>query len=478
MTRPNVLAVDLGTSGVKMALVDAQLRVLASASRSYATVANEPGQAEQHPAEWLRCIEDAATETLAAAGDASVGAVSLTAQMPTLVAIDATGAPLGPAVTWQDSRADQLVQLRLSGAQRRRVAEVSGAPIDGRYVVPMHARLAAHGAPAPKRVLSAKDYLFAVLTDEAVTDPSTASGFGTFDLDAGAWSEELLQMWDVPASLLPRLMPSTYHAPLRHAEHLPGVAAGTPVVLGAADSVCAHSYVTARFGEVVSVIDGSSTVVMTGLGDRATRPRDVLVTPLVDPGRLGVELNLLATGTTIGWLAALLGVSPDALEAAALAHPDPVKNPTIVMPYFSGGEQGALWRSDVTGTLAGLTTATTSNDLAMSLFEGIVFETLRCLNHVGATGRPVVNVAAPGSRLLRPAILDALWPDPVLAITETSPSVLGAAALALASLGVDTPLAFDDSSPLPELSPHYRDAVPSRAARYLSLAPDLSAPLS
>ncbi len=114
-------------------------------------------------------------------------AIVLTAQMPTLVEVNARGQISGRAVTWQDSRADKLVTERLSRDDRRRIYEIAGTPVDGRYLVPMYLRRRLTRMPEPAKILSAKDYLFYVLTGEMWTDPSTASGFGNYDLSDSAF---------------------------------------------------------------------------------------------------------------------------------------------------------------------------------------------------------------------------------------------------------------------------------------------------
>jgi len=75
--------------------------------------------------------------------------------------------------------------------------------------------------------------------------------------------------------------------------------------------------------------------------------REALVTPLVNATRESVEMDLLATGSSIAWLATLFGCSPTELEALALRVEDKAASPVIFLPYLAGGEQGALWRTDL-----------------------------------------------------------------------------------------------------------------------------------
>ncbi len=465
-----VLSIDLGTSRVKVGVVDGRLRLVGSAAATYPTARDASGAAEQRCADWLVALARASREALARAG-ASPDAVVLTAQMPTLVALGADGEPLGPAVTWQDGRADALVE-RLSEAARARVEAVSGAPLDGRYLVPMERRRVRDGEAPAARLLSAKDFLYLRLTGALATDPSTASGYGLFDLEREDWSDELGDLWGVERAALPEVAPPTRAEALSAwgAELLGGVRAGVPVYLGGADSVCAHHFVEAHFPGAVSVVDGSSSVVLATLA--GARPPRALVTPLVAPGARGVEMDLLATGASLAWLAETLGVGAGAIEELALSHPDPARLAVTFRPYLAGGEQGALWRSDLAGSIEGIALTTTRADLARALYEGIAFETARCLRALAPYVAPtrVVALTSPKSRSLGPALLAAASGLEVTALGGHSPSLLGAALVALVGLGAKE---GELEAPAPSTLPALGDpaAVAARAARYLEGGP-------
>ena len=464
-----VLSIDLGTSRVKVGLLDERLNLLGAAAATYPTARDAAGAAEQRVGDWLVALARASREALASAG-AAPDALVLTAQMPTLVALGSDGEPLGPAITWQDGRADALVE-RLDATLRARVEAVSGAPLDGRYLVAMERRRVGAGEPAAARLLSAKDLLFSRLTGVLATDPSTASGYGLYDLEREGWSDELLGLFGVDPSTLPEVAPVERAEPLSAwgAELLGGVPAGLPVYLGGADSVCAHHFVEALYPGSVSVVDGSSTVVLARLA--GARPPRVLVTPLVAPGARGAEMDLLATGASLAWLAETLGVGAGAIEELALAHPDPRALGVTFRPYLAGGEQGALWRGDLSGSIEGLSLTTSRADLARALYEGIAFETARCLSAL-APYAPVTRVVAltsPKSRSLGPAILAAASGLEVVALGGHSPSLVGAGIVALAALGAGP---GDVVAPTPSTLPDVdAETVAARAARYLALAP-------
>jgi xylulokinase len=479
MTRQrHVLSIDLGTSGLKAGVIDQSVTTLAAASASYPTLAPAIDAAEQPTDDWLGALRTC-SERVLADFDGQVDAIVLTGQMPTLVALSHRGDVIGSAVTWQDSRADALVNQLLSRHERERVYQIAGTPIDGRYIIPMHLRRIGHPSYEPATLLSAKDFVYFVLTDRMVTDPSTASGFGNYSLDARTWSDELNHLWQVSPNVLPKVVDPTFAAPLtqRGAALIPGAVPGIPVYVGAADSVCAHHYVSALIPGAISVIDGSSTVIMASLDSAPHASGEILITPAADPTQRSLELDLLATGSSIAWLAQLLGISSAELEVLASGHPDPANNDVRFYPYLAGGEQGALWRNDLTGVLDDLRLSTKRADIALALFEGIAFETWRCVRYLERTvgERPVVSVATSTSRHLGAALLNALRGRRIVAITEASPALLGAAMIALEALdplGVrDLTDTACDGIVVSDLDPHYVEAIAAKARRYFAAGP-------
>src|SRR5580692_4734341 len=149
------------------------------------------GAYEQDPGDWLHAMQQA----LARLGEAvPVGrwrAIGLSGMLPTLVTLGPDGQPNGPAITWQDSRADDLGDEFRDRCGAAELYRLTGQWVDGRYLLPMFARIARvapRRAAATATIASAKDYLFAWLTGELATDPSTAAGYGGYELETGQWN--------------------------------------------------------------------------------------------------------------------------------------------------------------------------------------------------------------------------------------------------------------------------------------------------
>jgi xylulokinase len=458
MTSTSVaIGIDLDTSSVKVVALSSTGTTLARAKRGYATLRPVPGAAEQHPSEWISAIVGALTELGAAVDPALWRVIGLTAMLPTLVALDAKYQPVGVAITWEDGRAEaEADAFRLK--REPGLYERTGQRVDGRYLLPMFARLLRDEPEMAARtaiIAGAKDYLFAVLTEELLTDPSTASGYGCFNLQSGTWEGDRA---DAPE--LPDVAPSTTTGALVAGfAAVIGATPGIPVVLGAADSVLG-AYGLGAYGlgaeelradepEDLVYIAGTSTVILGRSEQLCPDPQQrYLITPMADRG-FGAEMDLLSTGSALGWLAQLLAVSDVDAMIAAAAEVDPNSAP-VFLPYLGPGEQGALWSPSLRGTLFGLTLASTGPQIARGLLNGILVESLRCVRVLEAAGagvplsgqrqngRILVSGSSAASPAFRQDLADATGRTVHFSSTETDHSAIGAAAFAASTIGLAT----------------------------------------
>ena len=381
------LGLDLGTSGLKAVALGASGAILARASAAYATHHPMAGAYEQDPGDWLRAVEQATARLAEAVPVGRWRAIGLSGMLPTLVTLGPGGQPTGRAITWQDGRADDLGDdfRERCGPDLYRL---TGQWVDGRYLLPMFGRVTRADPPraaATTTIASAKDYLFGWLTGELATDPSTASGYGCYELAGDRWNAATLAQAGplFPAGGRPRLpavRPSAASRPLRAEVAARLGCPPVPVVLGAADSVLGALGLGVREPGQVAYIAGTSSVIL-GITDQLVLDpaHRFLVTPLAEPGLWGAEMDLLATGSAITWLADLLGgdLTPAGLVELA-AGTDPAQAP-ILLPYLNPGEQGALWDPLLHGAVIGLDLSHGREHLARALINGIVLESRRCL---------------------------------------------------------------------------------------------------
>ena len=393
------IGLDLGTSGLKAVALDASGAIPARGSAAYPTHRPAAGACEQNVADWQRAVERVVAQLAEVIPAWRWRAIGLSGMIPTLVTLGPDGRPNGPVITWQDCRADDLGDEFRERCGAVGLYRLTGQWVDGRYLLPMFGRIAGADparAAATATIASAKDYLFAWLTGELATDPSTAAGYGCYELETGRWSAEVLATANLPASEaraagggpgLPAVRPSTTSRPMRPEAAARLGCPPIPVVLGAADSVLGALGLGIREPGQVAYIAGTSNVILGITGRLVLDPAHrFLVTPLAEPGRWGVEMDLLATGSAITWLAGLLGgdlSAPGLVELAA--RTDPADAP-VLLPYLSPGEQGALWDPLLRGAVVGLDLSHGREHLARALVNGIILESRRCLAVLDETG--------------------------------------------------------------------------------------------
>ncbi|AQT80457.1 hypothetical protein B1R94_16060 [Mycolicibacterium litorale] len=451
---PVVLGVDLGTSAIKVVAVGEDGAVVAGARCGYPTSRPEPEAAEQNPRDWWHALGAAVDRVAAVAEPRRWRGIGLSAMLPTLVELDAEGAPTGPAITWEDARAEeQATDLRDEFGDEA-LYRITGQRVDGRYLAPMHARLRKLGHIGATTA-GAKDALFRELTGHLLTDPSTAAGSAAFDIEQGSWNAEIASAAGISA--LPEVAPAGTALPLtrvwRERWALP---ADLPVVLGAADSVLGAVGVGAVSHGDVGVIAGTSAIVL-GISDQPTRDpaQRYLVTPLAGAG-WGLEMDLLAMGSAFDAVAALFNLDgPAAL--LELAAGIPADQAPLFLPYLTPGEQGALWDPTLSGTLQGLRLGMGVGHIGRGLLTGIVVELRRCIDVLAATTGRSGPVRLGGGSAVSPLmwrdIADAtgreVWVDP----SVTDHSAIGAALFAAESLG--TPIVRQSRPNVVEPRPDY-----------------------
>jgi xylulokinase len=462
-SRQITLGIDLGTSAVKVVALGADDAVMAEGTAGFSTHSVLPQQAEQQTGDWLRAAADAMRALaealkgrIGADWTAQVAAIGLTGQLPTLVCLNGIK-PLGPAITWKDGRADAWASSRIDAPRRKRMYAQTGMPIDGRYLAPMLQFHFAERIAEARTVLSAKDYLLFELTGLRVTEPSTAAGYGIYDLRKQQFSEDLADFWNLPHALLPRIQGANTLAGLLNeaGATLLGLRAGIPVSTGAADSVCA-SYAMAGLDErSVSVSFGSSAVV---IGSSATPRLDpaarYLLTPHVNDRWYGREMDLLATGSGYRWLSELFSWPEGHIDEQA-AQSIPGAHGLCFPPFLAGGEQGALWNPRLRGAIFGLGLQHSRADIARSFLEGVFFEIKRCIE-VLAEAAPIDTVMISGNLVRSPSstqMLADILRRTVGTVFHQSPAAVGAAMLAR-RIAVTEPAPQHPARPHPTCQPN------------------------
>jgi glycerol kinase len=199
----NVLAIDQGTSATKALVVTEDGRLLGEASAPVTPHPGADGAVTQDPEELLESVLTAGRAAIKAAGGPSIDAVGLGNQGETVLRWDpASGKPDGPAISWQDRRAESITRALADSAER--LMELSGLPLDPYFAAPKMAWLKTHAGDAPA-ITTIDAWVNHRLTGEFVTDTATASRTMLLDLDHGNWSTQACALFGLDTAFQPRI---------------------------------------------------------------------------------------------------------------------------------------------------------------------------------------------------------------------------------------------------------------------------------
>jgi len=386
VTSPLILALDQGTTSTRAILFDLAGKALGEASAPLAQHYPADGWVEHDAVEIYEAAVRVMGAAVADAGAdmAQVAAIGITNQRETVVLWDkATGAPVHRAVVWQDRRtAEACESLRQRGVEDH-VTDVTGLLIDPYFSGTKLAWLLDHVPGARDRAEAGEllagtidTWLIWKLTGGAahVTDATNASRTLLFDIRAQAWSEAMLELFNVPRAILPEV---------RDCAGLFGET--LPELLGRSIPICgvAGDQQAALMGQgciapgQMKATYGTGCFLLVNTGTHAPRSQARLLTTVAarisGQTTYALEGAIFIAGAAIGWLVEGLGVeSPAAAEALARkARPG---NGVVLVPAFTG--LGApWWDAEARGALTGLTRDAGLAEIALAAYDACAYQT-------------------------------------------------------------------------------------------------------
>jgi glycerol kinase len=387
----HVIAIDQGTTGTTVLVLDEELRLRGRGYREFAQHYPQPGWVEHDPEEIWGSVTDALGQALAQAklGPNDVAAIGITNQRETSVLWDrATGKPVHKAIVWQDRRTSEVcAQLKQAG-HAARVRELAGLTIDPYFSATKvawmldNAGLRKRGEKGELAFGTVDSFLVHRLTGGAahVTDVSNASRTLVFELEKLDWSDELLSLFDVPRAVLPAVSPSA--GVFGTTRGVPGIADGVPVAGIAGDQQ------SALFGQAcfepgdAKCTYGTGAFILMNTGTSPVASRAGLLTTVAwqIPGELAYALegSAFIAGAAVQWLRDGLGFFASASEIEELATSVEDSGGVVVVPAFTG--LGAPhWRPEARGVITGLTRGTTRAHIARATLEGIALQNVDIL---------------------------------------------------------------------------------------------------
>lgn len=403
-TKDHIVAIDQGTTSTRVIVFDRSAKAVASAQREHRQIFEKPGWVGHDANEIWHTTRDLLREALGKArlGRDRIAGVGITNQRETAVVWDAaTGEPITDAIVWQDTRTQPLIDALAAeidphsgephGTERLR--RITGLPLAS-YFSAGKVRWILDEVPGAReraergelRFGTVDSWLIFKLTGGThVTDVTNASRTQLCDLETLDWSDEALEVFDIPRSMLPRIVSSSERIGEIHG--VPGLE-GVPIAGVLGDQQAAtfgqaafargeakHTYGTGGFlilntgGEPVYSSNGLLTTVAYRIGDEA---------PVY-----ALEGSVAVAGSLHHWLRDNLGLLRDSTEIEGLASSVPDTGGAFIVPAFSG-LFAPRWQPDARGVVVGLTRFVTKAHLVRAASEACAYQTVEVIDAAAA----------------------------------------------------------------------------------------------
>jgi glycerol kinase len=447
-----IAAIDQGTTGTTVLLLDEGEVVRGRGYREIPQSFPAPGQVEHDPqAIWASVLEAFAEARAQVPGQPTIAAVGITNQRETTVIWERqSGRPVAPAIVWQDRRtAARCEELRARGLEDR-VRQLTGLVLDPYFSATKIEWLLQHhpglGARAERGELAfgtIDSFLLHRLSGRHLTDVTNASRTLLFDFERLTWSDELCALFGVPAALLPEVCPSA--GALAECRGFPGIPDGTPITGVAGDQQAA------LFGQgCVTPGDakctfGTGSFLLMNVGRRPVISRHRLVGTVAwqlgEQVAYALEGSAFVAGALVQWLRDGLGIIGTAAEVEILAASVPDSGGVVIVPALSG--LGApRWRAEARGLITGITRGTTRAHIARAALEAIALQNVElALAMSEDAARPLTTLRVDGGATANDLLMQ-LQAD-YLGVDIVRPAMLESTALGaarLAARGAGLPL--------------------------------------
>lgn len=454
-----LLAVDQGTSGLKLMLAHLDGQHQVSLTKEYPTYYPSNGFIEQDPRDWWRAVCEGIPELLQNAGISAsdIAAVGVDGVSWTPVMIGRDGRELGRCALWNDTRSTEECADIGRAVGEERVFETCGNPVQPYYATP---KLLWYRKHEPERfdqlqcVLGSNGYLVWKLTGSFTLDASQGYGWAFYSMAHGGWDEQMAEALAIDLRWMPALCESMHVAGTVTAEaaRQSGLAEGTPVVAGGLDAACGV------LGAGV-IRSGPAQEQSGSAGGMSICTEQYQPAPGLILGRHVVPNRWLVQGGTVGgggafrWLTQQLYPEETSLDGAErvgelnriAAQVPSGSDGLIFLPYLAG-ERSPIWNPYAKGVYYGLDFSKTRAHLVRAVLEGAAYALRDNLEHAARCGAVPTELRAVGG-----ASASSLWMQikadvtgcPIRAVANADATAIGC--LMLAGVGCGAINGFEEA---------------------------------
>ena len=404
-----ILSFDQGTTSSRAILFDHQGQIHATSQKEFTQIFPKPGWVEHDPLEIWSTQMGVATEAISLKGLSvdDIAAIGITNQRETTVVWNkTTGQPIYNAIVWQDRRTAEFCDQLKSEGHQETIQQKTGLVIDAYFSgskikwILDHVEGARDLANKGELIFGTIDtWLVWKLTNGKVhvTDATNASRTMLFNIHTLEWDTELLQLLDVPASMLPQVKSSSEvygHTTQLFAHHEIPIAG----IAGDQQSALFGQMCTAP--GMVKNTYGTGCFMLMHTGEKAVRSKNNLLTTIAlqinGHTFYALEGSVFIGGAVVQWLRDGLHLIRNSSEVEALANQVTQTDGVYVVPAFAG--LGApYWNPHARGTIVGITRGTSSAHIARAALESIAFQSYDLLKAMEAdAGIPIAELRVDG----------------------------------------------------------------------------------
>lgn len=393
------IGVDLGTSSVKLVLMDEQGKIHNTVTKEYPLYFPNPGWSEQKPEDWYDKLTEGLKELVKDVDVLKIEGLSFGGQMHGLVILDEEDRVLRPAILWNDGRTQEECDYLNHTIGREKISEYT-------------ANMALTGFTAPKllwvkkhepevfnkinKIMLPKDYLAYKLSGVHCTDVSDASGMLLLDVKNKCWSKEMIEIVGIKEEMLAKIYESyeVVGNMTKEAAEECGLHEGIKIIAGAGDNAAGAVGTGTLMNGMCSISLGTSGTVFVAADEFAVDKDNAMHSFAHANGKyhfLGCMLS--AASANKWWVTDIMGTKDYVTEEAAITKLS--ENNVYFLPYLMG-ERTPHNNPKARGTFIGMTMDTKRSDMTQAMLEGVAFALRDALEIVRSFGIKIERVRING----------------------------------------------------------------------------------
>ena len=437
------IGIDLGTSAVKLLLVDKDGRIHASVSEEYPLSFPQPGWSEQEPDDWWNAVCHGLKRLLEGQDTSLIAGIGVGGQMHGLVTLDEADRVIRPAILWNDGRTAQETEWLNREVGKDKLSALTANIAFAGFTAPKLLWMQRHepeNFSRIARIMLPKDYIGYKLTGVHACDYSDASGMLLLDVKNRCWSEEMLDICGVRKDQMPELFESyevigSLKPDLAAAF---GLQESVRVVAGAGDNAAA-AVGTGTVGDGACNISlGTSGTIFISSDHFGVDPNNALHAFAHADGKYHLMGCMLSAASCNKWFCEdILGTQDYGMVQQAISDEALGRNSVYFLPYLMG-ERSPINDTDARGLFIGISMDTSRADMMQAVLEGVAFAIRDSFEVARSLGIPIERSMLCGggakSPLWRKIMANVLNIPLDIPQTEEGPGY-GAAMLAMVGCG-------------------------------------------